>query len=268
MSSPVPAKRRRLNDATHTLSKPFVSPLRSAKPARQPLSEQSNLANQPYTPSTLAHNIKATQPDPSAPKQSTTTSTPVRKHAVPITSTKKRTDPAEFATQKALTALELQIKSLRNDLDALKQAANITSSATDAELDSLTTKWRLASQQAAEELFGTVKERVCRMGGVAPGARAKRRSMIVRTGWGREELPEEEQQFRRSEKRRLRQEAMEAMDGPDNQWLDVGVGDGKPKVWQEEGKDDDSFTMDMMLRSLNIDLKVIGYEKGGQRWIL
>jgi len=28
-----------------------------------------------------------------------------------------------------------------------------------------------------------------------------------------------------------------------------------------------SFTMDMMLRSLNIDLEVIGYERDAQRWI-
>jgi len=27
-----------------------------------------------------------------------------------------------------------------------------------------------------------------------------------------------------------------------------------------------TFTMDMMLRSLNIELKVIGYDKRGQRW--
>lgn len=35
----------------------------------------------------------------------------------------------------------------------------------------------------------------------------------------------------------------------------------------EEGNDDDSFTMDMMLRTLNIDLNVIGYDRQGQRWI-
>ena len=28
-----------------------------------------------------------------------------------------------------------------------------------------------------------------------------------------------------------------------------------------------SFTMDMMLRTLNIDLNVIGYDRQGQRWI-
>lgn len=27
-----------------------------------------------------------------------------------------------------------------------------------------------------------------------------------------------------------------------------------------------SFTMDMMLKTLNIDLRLIGYDKEGQRW--
>lgn len=29
-----------------------------------------------------------------------------------------------------------------------------------------------------------------------------------------------------------------------------------------------AFTMDMMLRSLNIELGVIGYDKHAQRWVL
>lgn len=28
-----------------------------------------------------------------------------------------------------------------------------------------------------------------------------------------------------------------------------------------------AFTMDMMLRSLNIELKLIGYDKDAQRWV-
>ena len=30
---------------------------------------------------------------------------------------------------------------------------------------------------------------------------------------------------------------------------------------------DQGFTMDMMLRSLNIDLELIGFDKEGQRWV-
>jgi Swi5-dependent recombination DNA repair protein 1 len=55
-------------------------------------------------------------------------------------------------------------------------------------------------------------------------------------------------------------------------------------VWQQTGSDDDvsmkqiemhlahtdglqSFTIDMMLQSLNIELDVIGYDREGQRWV-
>jgi Swi5-dependent recombination DNA repair protein 1 len=34
-------------------------------------------------------------------------------------------------------------------------------------------------------------------------------------------------------------------------------------VWANEQQ---SFTMDMMLKTLNIDIKLIGYDKEGQRW--
>ena len=34
---------------------------------------------------------------------------------------------------------------------------------------------------------------------------------------------------------------------------------------EEDG--DKGFTMDMMLRSLNIELSVIGFDKEGQRWV-
>jgi len=43
-------------------------------------------------------------------------------------------------------------------------------------------------------------------------------------------------------------------------------GEGEERE-QDDGADDDSFTMDMMLKTLNIDLEVIGYDKTGQRWI-
>ena len=103
-----------------------------------------------------------------------------------------------------------------------------------------------------------------------------------------EELPEDEAEWRKSEKRRIRKEREEAMEG-EGDVVDTGDGDGdggekKEMVWQEPGQDDDvsvhhcwcvavvltsrqEFTVDMMLRSLNIDLDVIGYDKVGRRWV-
>jgi len=39
------------------------------------------------------------------------------------------------------------------------------------------------------------------------------------------------------------------------------------KEKEEEEDDDEGFTMDMMLKSLNIELDVIGFDKKEQRWV-
>ncbi|KAI7241260.1 hypothetical protein KC330_g629 [Hortaea werneckii] len=297
MSSPLSVKRRKFNDANKTLKKPFVSPLRNAHAQRPPLQEDHKSGNAPYTPSTLAHTVRVADEDESPKNESTvskvnpTTPVPVIKsqsRRIPpgFTTSSRRTDPAELAAQKALTSLELQIRSLRTDIDALNQSNQISTSNTDAELEQLTEKWRLASQQASEDLFGHVKERVCRMGGVAAWRESEKQKFERSHGMGAfapepeksddadcefdsqgEELPEKEQEFRKAEKRRVKQEALDAADLPSAMEQQMGGSEGgKKMVWQEEVKDDDSFTMDMMLRSLNIELDVIGYDKSAQRW--
>lgn len=260
MSSPLTVKRRRVNDATQKLAKPFVSPMRSAKPAeRQPF---ANVANTRYTPSTLAHTIKRPYDSVDCISTDNTVRRPTRFMPLrrqPVTA--NRRDPAEIAAQKALTALELQIRKAKNDLDVLKQSEQIKSSTMDAELEALADKWRLASQQAAEELFGVVKERVCRMGGVQAWRESEKRKFERANGLGEfvqqadveedddadcefdsqgEELPEEEAEWRKREKRRMRKEAREAMDPPEEREAEVESGDaGKTRVWQDDGKDDD-----------------------------
>jgi len=303
------AKRRRLNNASNTLGKPFVSPLKTADPNKTPSkSRRSDViatSNYPYVPSTLAHTINATNPVPSPKPQSTrppaitpVRSNPVRKHAY-STPFAKRLDPAEQAAQKEITSLELQIKAVRNDIDALNQAAKYTSDSTDNDLEELAVKWKLASQAAAEEIFGSVKERVNRMGGVEAWRDSEKQKYERSNGMGEfaepeveddadcefdsqgEELPEDEQDYRKKEKRRLKHEAMEAADVDER----IVEDDTGPKqVWQQTGSGDDvsirllagrvtctnhsqSFTIDMMLQSLNIELDVIGYDKEGQRWV-
>lgn len=200
--------------------------------------------------------------------------------------------------QKEITSLELQIKAVRNDIDALNQAAKYTSES-DNDLEELAVKWKLAAQAAAEEIFGSVKERVNRMGGVEAWRDSEKQKYERSNGIGEfaepevendadcefdsqgEELPQDEQEYRKKEKRRLKQEAMEAADIDER----VVEDDTGPKqVWQQTGNGDDvssqliagrvtcintlqSFTIDMMLQSLNIDLDVIGYDKQGQRWV-
>lgn len=226
------------------------------------MKDNRNAANLVYQPSTLAHTVTSLTHDGSKPTASTiglvTTparSTPVRRqHAYP-TSSSKRTDPAEVAAQRALTSLELQIRSVRNELDTLKQAVQISSSTTDADLDELALKWKIAAQSAAEELFGTVKERVCRMGGAAAWRESEKKKHDRSNGLGEfaqeaeesdyadcefdsegEELPDDEQEYRKKEKKRAKQEMRDAAE------VEVPVeeeGTRKTQVWQEGGDDDD-----------------------------
>ena len=309
MSSPLTVKRRRLNDASNTLSKPFRSPLKPSKSDDTPLRSNSIAANIPYQPSTYAHTTKAPTPlrtsvSSTLSEKSVHASTPVRKNQ---TSTfpaySYRLDPEEKAAQKAISSLDLQIRVIKNELDTLNQASRILNSTSDADLEDLAQKWRLASQAAAEEIFGSVKERVCRMGGVAAWRESEKRKHDRSNGFGEfkeepeedddrdcefdsegEELPEAEQEYRKREKKKALQEKMDAADDGGHVEQEV-MKEEKPKVWQEAVADDDvsyktvvlvressitvqqAFTMDMMLRSVNIELDVIGYDKVAQRWI-
>lgn len=301
------AKRRRLNNASSTLSKPFVSPLKTLGSPKTPVKDGRDAVgsqNKPsYVPSVLAHTVTTAASTPPSGNVRSKTITPSRQNMTkrPAYSTpfSKRLDPAEQAVQKAITSLELQIKSVRNDIDTLNQAAKYTNDSTDGELEDLALKWKLAAHGAAEEIFGSVKERVNRMGGVEAWRESEKQKFDRANGIGEyaepeveddadcefdsqgEELPEEEQEYRKTEKRRMKREAMEAADVEVENTQEAT---GPPQVWQQSGSDDDvsaillpgavltannpqSFTMDMMLRSLNIDLDVIGYDKDGQRWI-
>lgn len=263
MSSPLTAKRRKLNESSRTLSKPFVSPLKSAKSDPSPLQPNHDAANIAYQPSRLAHTIKAypgtTESNHNDAASTPAKATPIRKQYALSASGKKRTnDPVEIAAQRALTGPELQIRNIRNELDALAQAQRITSTSTDADLEELAQKWRAASQTAAEELFGTVKERVCRMGGVAAWRASEKKKFERVNGMGKfaqeavvdddadcefdsqgEELPEVEQEWRKKEKARVRKEAEEAMEDAGGEERYEESASGKTKVWQEAGDEDD-----------------------------
>lgn len=262
-SSPMTAKRRRLNNATNTLSKPFVSPLKTADtlktPSKNRRSDVIATSNPPYVPSTLAHTVNAASSVPQIRPQSIRPSviTPVRSNPIRkmaySTPFAKRLDPAEQAVQKEITSLELQIKAVRNDIDALNQASKYTSD-TDNDLEELALKWKLASQAAAEEIFGSVKERVNRMGGVEAWRDSEKQKYERSNGIGEfaepeveddadcefdsqgEELPEDEQEYRKKEKRRLKQEAMEAADVDERV---VEYDTGPKQVWQQTGNGDD-----------------------------
>lgn len=83
--------------------------------------------------------------------------------------------------QRHHTALLSQLSALRSTLDTHTQALKIESSSRDAELSRLVEVWRSASRAAAEELYGGVRDRVNRMGGVGAW---RERERDRSKGWG------------------------------------------------------------------------------------
>ncbi|KAL4880157.1 hypothetical protein BJY04DRAFT_219437 [Aspergillus karnatakaensis] len=281
MSSLTPnAKRRRLDQASTTLSKPFKSPLRRAPPPtskgdKTPPSklstedkvEDDTTVTQSKAPPRNTQNIGAVNPAHSSiptaalvgkidgnghglpsPPQTKSSITPARK---PLNA-----DPELQALHKHQRTLTTHLATLKSELDTLNQALKIESSSRDSELESLILKWRKVSQDAAEEVFLGAKERVDRMGGMKGWREKMTRDGEFQRGWETEE---------------------------NRGWFGEGGGDGEGDESEIEGgmrgevertevklgteDENEEFTMDLMLKTLNIDLKTIGYDKPGQTWI-
>jgi hypothetical protein len=91
----------------------------------------------------------------------------------PISSTTPNADPDIAALIKTQRQLEKQLQELKEELDIAEQARRIEAGSEkknpggeiDGELTQLILKWRVASRQAAEELFTGVRDRVNRYAG-------------------------------------------------------------------------------------------------------
>lgn len=195
------AKRRRLENATSTLTKPFKSPLRRPVQANnEKTNEKSSATASPR--SIISEKDETNTPAPTStpfPSKTTTpTTTPgptsqTRKRKTTtvtntITPTKRSPillDPELSALQKHHRTLQSRLATLHANLDNAKQALRIESSNRDTELESLISKWRAISQDAAEEVFVGAQERVARMGGMGAW-REQMRGQQER--WEREEM--------------------------------------------------------------------------------
>lgn len=105
----------------------------------------------------------------------------------------------------------------------------------------------MASRAAAEEVYEKARDKVNRMGGVGAMRERERERSRGGMGWGWDEGKRGGGEGEREERE----------GGGD------GEGDG-----EEEGEEGEAgYTMDLMLRSLNIELGVIGFDAGGQRWV-
>jgi Swi5-dependent recombination DNA repair protein 1 len=175
-----PTKRRRL-DAAATLSKPFKSPMRrsTASTNIQPSTPISKETQTPATPNIpLEHDLTPNSSIAIAPVL--TARKPILTPKLSIPKPFQPSDPEILALQKQQRAIQSRLAALRSELDNANQALKLESSHKDTELEALIVKWRLASQNAADEAFTGAQERVIRMGGMAAW---KERSKRDATRW-------------------------------------------------------------------------------------
>jgi Swi5-dependent recombination DNA repair protein 1 len=199
------SKRRRLDQAASTLTKPFKSPLRAnpqthenpkngAPKAVSRIKDEVDIQNDITVQSRLHSNQASTEVghgrdltsssnnDSEAVKDTSllgyTWGSSTR-----LSSSSLASDPTLSALQKQQRNLQSRLSTLRSELDVVQQASRIEASSKDQELQSLIEKWKAVSQEAAEELFAAAREKVLRMGGVE----VWREQMKKRTNWYEEE---------------------------------------------------------------------------------
>jgi Swi5-dependent recombination DNA repair protein 1 len=179
MSTPA-AKRRRIDTASQTLSKPFRSPFKTpfksplkASQERNPTTTQINTPLAAKTTNSLLSNPAKT---PSLPAPSSSFAAPNRSprfkktFTSPVQAAALNADPDIAPLLRAQRELEKQLREVKEELDTAEQARKIEAESAkkdpdgeiDGELVELIEKWQAASRQAAEELFGKVRDRVNR----------------------------------------------------------------------------------------------------------
>lgn len=188
-------QKRRLGQASSALSKPFKSPLRQPAqkntdkeeknhdtfqiPKREKRKELASLSiNQQDT---TEHDSNDNGINDNGNNEDEPTSNTNKRHKpLPLKNYSSvspfhlrpklhllKQDPELSNLQKKQRTLQSRLLALRTEVDTALQALRIESSDRDAELEALILKWRSVSQDAAEELFSSARERVARMGGVS-----------------------------------------------------------------------------------------------------
>jgi Swi5-dependent recombination DNA repair protein 1 len=265
-----------MNDASKTLSKPFRSPFKIPfkSPVKASDSDSIQSPNTPITkPVVLAEktpNLLANPATPHARNKKTFSS--------PLQTARLNADSTIAPLLRTQRELEKEVRQLKEELDTAEQAKKIEAGKrgadgeVDEELRLLVTKWKGASRMAAEEMFGRVRDRVNRMGGPRAWKEIQKKQADSRSQWETEqnepvnEDSDSDEDPAVSEERKKRKR--ELADQYDVEIESVSERSQR-RVTPEEEKngDDDEFTMAMMLRTLNVELDVIGYNKDEERWV-
>lgn len=179
-------KRRRLDEATSALARPFKSPLRKDGDGvvyRDPSVKNDKEGSMSEVGKSFRH---ITSKEAMAHKP-VLSSAPPRYYITPRQyRTPLKMDPELVALQKEQISLQSRLATLRSQLDTAQQALRIESSPRDEELQALTEKWKKVSQNVADELFVSAKDRIERMGGV-DAWKEKERMRKVQMSWDDEE---------------------------------------------------------------------------------
>lgn len=168
MSTPA-AKRRRIDDASKTLCKPFRSPFKT--PFKSPVKAQDGTTTPVQNTTPSAKLVLSSNPPklPNTPLNLNRTPRLVsrkKQFSSPVSTAVLNADPAIAPLLRTQRDLERDLRALKEELDTAEQARKIERETKDGEVDGelkvLIEKWRGASREAAEEMFGKVRDRVNR----------------------------------------------------------------------------------------------------------
>ena len=189
-------KRRRLNDGASALSKPFRSPLKAATRPFEDGEKDGEKAVDTNNSQEQKKDLTATIDSSHLDAHPTTASTRKSTATDPSTDHLKE-DSNLHVLERQHSDLLFQLSRLGQSLDTAQQALKIASSSTDTELETVITKWKLASREAAEEVFRGAKDRVNDMGGVGAWREQSRK---IPEGWD-DENPQSDPRYMSEEQR-------------------------------------------------------------------
>ncbi|KAI9883465.1 MAG: hypothetical protein M1823_004777 [Watsoniomyces obsoletus] len=282
MSTPS-AKRRRLDTISATLSRPFRSPFKT------PLKPNDEINNKNLSTSTSRIDNNTSTPSKAT---STPGLTPHHRSLRPFSVIGSKTptpyssrmkgggigigigtggfksgltssDPEITALLKEQRLIEQEITKMKNDVEMLRQAKKIEETRSDDELENLIRKWKIASRAAAEEVFADVRETVNRMG----GPKAWKDMQLKRNEWRNTGFDEPDMKKNNNNNDDGEEGEIDKRDLYAEYDVDPDpTAEEESMKRDEKEEEEDVFTMDMMLKSLNIELEVIGFDKSLQRW--
>ena len=124
--------------------------------------------------------------------------------------------------------------------ETLIQALKVETANRDTELEALIVKWKTATRLAAEEIFGGVRDRVNRMGGVGAWREREKERRERFGGWGEEEANKKNGGEDGAELEEDEKEALERRREEVEGFVDVDIREeGAKSMVEDQGNDDD-----------------------------